>query len=119
MKKYILTMATLTAFAAMSFAQQPAVPAAPKTAKHAAAARKAAPAKKETVKPEIFTGVISAIDTAKSEITVKNEKGVDRVLGADLKRLVTLKIGENVRVMVKNNRAENIKAIKTHAAKKA
>lgn len=117
MKKYILSIIALAALAGMSFAQQPAPAAAPKAAKQAAA--KPAAAKKEAVKLEVISGVISNLDTAKSEITVKNEKGADRVLGADIKRIVTLKVGQNVRVTVKNNRAENIKAIKKHDVKKA
>ena len=119
MKKYILSIITLAALARMSFAQQPAPAAAPKAAKHIAGDKKPAAAKREAVKPEVVTGVISALDTAKSEITVKNEKGVDRILGADIKRIVTLKVGQNVRITVKNNRADNIKAIKKHDVKKA
>ena len=127
MKKYILAIVTLAAFTGMSFAQQqnpveapkasePVKVEAPKKAEAPKAEKKAA--KKEMKKMEVVTGSISAIDTTKNEITVKDEKGMDKVLSVDAAKIATLKVGENVKIKVKDNKAEMIKIIKKHEAKK-
>jgi len=116
--KYILTIVTLATFAGMSFAQQPAPAAAPKAAEPMKMEAPKA-AKKDIKKAEFVTGAISAIDTVANSITVKNEKGMDRVLSVDAAKIATLKVGENVKIKVKDNKAEMIKTIKKHEGKKA
>ncbi len=123
MKKYILAAVTLAAFTGMSFAQAQ-TPAANPTASEpvkveAPKVAKKAVKKAEAKKMDTVTGSITAIDTVKNEITVKDAKGLDKVLAVDAAKIATLKVGENVKIKVKDNKAEMIKTIKTHEAKKA
>lgn len=126
MKKYLLSLTVLAAFASMSFAQQPQAPATqpaaetPKAEAPKAAAKPAkAAAKKAVAKPEIVTGDITAIDPASNVITVKDEKGVEKPLTIDAKKLATLKVGDHIRVTLKEGKVLQVKAIKKPAPKKA
>ena len=115
MKKYLLAIVTIAAFAGMSFAQAPAAPAQ----KPAEAPKMAAPkAVKEVVKMDAVNGAITAIDAVANTITVKDEKGMDKVLGIDAKKLATLKVGDNVKIKAKDNKVMMIKTIKEHKTKK-
>ncbi|MFA6433227.1 MAG: hypothetical protein WCW52_00885 [Elusimicrobiales bacterium] len=116
--KYILAIVTLAAFTSLSFAQAPAAPATEPVKAAAPKVEKKAP-KKEMKKMEIVTGTISAIDTAANSITVKDEKGADKVLSVDAAKLATLKVGESVKIKVRDNKAEMIKTIRKHEGKKA
>ena len=119
MKKYIIAAVTLAAFTGLSFAQ-PAAPAqnteAPKM--EAPKAEKKAAHKAEAKKMDVVTGAITAIDTVANTITVKDAKGLDKVLTVDAAKIATLKVGEIVKIKVKDNKAEMIKTIKKHEGKK-
>ena len=116
MKKYLLAIVTIAAFAGMSFAQAPAAPAQ----KPAEAPKMAAPkaAKHEVVKMDTVNGAITAIDAVANTITVKDEKGLDKTLTIDAKKLATLKVGDNVKIKAKDNKVMMIKTIKEHKGKK-
>ena len=123
MKKYIIAAVTLAAFTGLSIAQTAPAPAqnpteAPKM--EAPKAEKKAVAKKpEAKKLETVNGSISAIDTTANTITVKDAKGMDKVLTVDAAKIATLKVGDNVKIKAtKDNKAEMIKVIKKHEAKK-
>ncbi len=123
MKKYIIAAVTFAAFTGMSFAQQQAPAAAPAASEpvkvEAPKVAKKAVHKAEVKKMEVVNGTIAAIDTTKNEITVKDAKGLDKVLGVDAAKIATLKVGENVKIKVKENKAEVIKIINKHEVKKA
>lgn len=106
MNKSIVAVLALVAFTGTAFAQTPA--AAPKAEKAAVAAPMA---KKAAVKPEVTNGEISAIDAAKTAITVKDSKGVEKTFTVEAAKLATLKQGEKVKVTVKDGKV-SVKAIK-------
>ena len=122
MKKYIIAAVTLAAFTGLSIAQTAPAPAqnpteAPKM--EAPKAEKKAVAKKpEAKKMETVNGSISAIDATANTITVKDAKGLDKVLTVEAAKIAALKVGDNVKIKVKENKAETIKVIKKHEAKK-
>ena len=122
MKKYIIAAVTFAAFTGLSIAQTPAAPAqnpteAPKM--EAPKAEKKAVAKKpEAKKMETVSGSISAIDTAANTITVKDAKGMDKVITVEAAKIATLKVGDNVKISVKDNKAIKFLGGKKHEAKK-
>ncbi len=117
MKKYIIAAVTIAAFAGMSFAQEPAAPAQ----KPAEAPKMAAPkaVRKEVVKMDTVNGAITAIDAVGNTLTVKDEKGMDKTLTIDARKLAALKVGDNVKIKAKDNKVVIIKSIKEHKGKKA
>jgi len=58
---------------------------------------------------ETFKGVITSIDTAKSELVIKNEAGTEKTIGVDATMISTLKVGEMVKATLN---AEGTKATK-------
>ncbi len=114
--KIVLSIVALVAFAGMSFAQQ-----APAAAPAAAPAKMEKPvAKKEVAKKtENFGGEISAIDTVKNEITVKNEKGVEKTFAVEAAKLAALAQGQKVKVTVAKDGKVTVKAIVKHEGKHA
>jgi len=118
MKKYLIAAVTLAAFTGMSFAQQPAAPAKPAEAPKMEAPKAVKKEmKKETVKMETVTGAISAIDTGANTITVKDEKGMDKVIAVDAKKAAALKVGDKVTVKMKGDKVVSIKPVREHKAK--
>jgi len=105
MKKTILSLIVLSAFAGLTFAQTQQTPAQTEKPK----AEEKAPAKK-AVKPEVFTGKISSIDNTKNEIVVKNAKN-EKTFSVDPKEINNYKVGDKVKVTVKGDKTE-IKVIK-------
>jgi len=123
MKKYLISAATLAAFASLSFAQAPAPAAAPAAAEPMKmetpkVVKKAArPAKKEVKRAEIVTGNITVIDTATNAVTVQDEKGMDKVLTVDAMKIADLKVGQHVKATIKDGKA-TVKIIKKHEGRK-
>ena len=125
MKKYIIAAVTFAAFYGLSFAQQttPAanIPSetpkmeAPKAAPKAAAKKEM---KKEAAKMETVAGDITAIDTVANTFTVKDEKGMDKVITVDAKKIATLKVGEKVTVKMKDSKVVSVKPVREHKGKK-
>ena len=127
MKKSMLAAVTLMAFAGLSFAQAPeATPAATPAAIPAAAPKMGAPkaakpavVKKHAPKPEIIMGEITAVDTVKNEITVKDKKtAAEKTIGIDAKKIAGFKVGDEVKVTTRGDKTD-VKAIKKPVAKKA
>jgi hypothetical protein len=119
MKKSMLAAVTLVAFAGFSFAQAPV--ATPPVAAPAAtpAAAKPAAVKKHAPKAEVMMGEITAVDTVKNEITVKDKKtAVEKTIGIDAKKIAGFKVGDEVKVTTRGEKTD-VKAIKKHEAKKA
>ena len=118
MKKIMIAAVALIAFAALSFAQAPEAtpPAAPPPAAPAkAAVKKHAPAPKA----ETMMGEITAIDTTKNEITVKDKKtAAEKAIAVDAKKIAGFKVGDEVKVTTRGDKTD-VKAIKKHAPKKA
>jgi len=117
MKKVAFAVAVALVFAMSSFAQE----AKKETKKEAKAVAKAHA-------PE-FTGVITALDAAKSTVTIKNSKGEEKsfitttakVVTADkaVATLVDLKVGEKVKIAYTED-AGNFTATKiAHVTEKA
>ena len=118
MKKVMIAVVTLAAFAGVSFAQN-----APAAAPAAAPAKVEKPAAKhEMKKVEVFTGEITAIDNVKNEITVKPAKGEAKTFAVEAAKLAGLTQGEKVKVTVKDGKTSVKVIVKhegKHAAKKA
>jgi len=114
MKKYILAAVTLAAFTGMSFAQN-----APAAAPAAAPAKMEKPAPKhEMKKVETFTGEISAVNAATNEITVKNDKAVEKTFTLEAAKMAGLAQGQKVKVTTKDGK-NMVKAIVKHEGKHA
>jgi hypothetical protein len=111
MKKIsVLFIASLLfiSFAGISFAQQGAVPAK-------AAVDKAEPAKEAAVKEAALTGKVTAIDTAKNQITIQSKK-VKTTLDATAEQIKAIKVGEKIKVALKAD-GKTVDTIEALAAK--
>ena len=60
------------------------------------------------IKLKTVIGSIAAIDLEKNEITVKDAKSMDIVLSVDADEITTLKVGDDVKIQVKGNKAQRI-----------
>lgn len=119
MKKSMLAAVALIAFAGLSFAQAPAATPAAAPKMEAPKAVKPAVIKKQAPKAEVMMGEITAVDTVKNEITVKDKKtAVEKTIGVDAKRIAGFKVGDEVKVTTRGDKTD-VKAIKKHEAKKA
>ncbi|MCX5785065.1 MAG: hypothetical protein NTX59_05205 [Elusimicrobia bacterium] len=122
MKKSMLAAVTLIAFAGLSFAQAPAAApvAAPAAAPKVEAPKAVKPAVRKHVpapKAEIMMGEITAVDTVKNEITVKDKKtAVEKTIGVDVKKIAGFKVGEEVKVKTQGDKTD-VKVIKKHEGK--
>jgi len=101
----LVVMVALVCFTALSFAQ----------------GQKKMSIKSKNIKMEVIKGEVVSIDVAKNEIVVKEKKsGVEKTISVDPDKIASLKVGEQVKIKVKagSNKAESIKPIKEHKAKK-
>jgi len=106
MKKTILSLIVLSAFAGLTFAQPQQTPAPTEKPK----AEQKAPANK-AVKPEVFTGKISSIDNTKNEMVVKINSKKEKTFPVDAKEINNYKVGDKVKVTIKGDKTE-IKVVK-------
>ena len=113
MKKLLVALVSVLAFAVMVCAQGAAAPAP------AAAPEKAA--KKAAVKMESCTGVVVSVDTAAKSIVVKDEKsGTDMTFTvAKAKAIAKLKADQTVTVKYKEGTTEAVSITAKKAAKAA
>jgi hypothetical protein len=127
MKKSIILASVIVSFAGLIYAQnnQPAAqPAeAPKAEQPKQAPKAEHKAMHKAEKKDVFIGKISAIDTTKNEITVKNEKNAEKTVAVDAKEIANYKEGMKVKITTKGDKTE-VKVIKEakkehKAAKKA
>jgi len=115
MKKSIILASVIVSFAGLIYAQnsQPAAqPAeAPKAEQPKQAPKAEHKAMHKAEKKDVFIGKISAIDTTKNEITVKNEKNAEKTVAVDAKEIANYKEGMKVKITTKGDKTE-VKVIK-------